>query len=74
MKLYKVTFYDNHQINTNLQENARKFDRREVLRGAVADFRANSLLCSFIFLTGICCTVVELTNPSHKSQLSRSIN
>ena len=71
MKLYKVTFYDNHQINTNLQENARKFDRREVLRGAVADFRANSLLCSFIFLTGIC---RELTNPGPKSQWSRAIN
>ena len=54
MKLYKVTFYDNHQINTNLQENAQKFDRQEVLRGAVADFRASSMLCSIIILTGIC--------------------
>ena len=31
-----------------------------------------SLLCSFVFLTGICNGT--LTNPSHKSQLSRAIN
>ena len=32
-----------------------------------------SLLCSFIFLTGIC-HGTQLTNPSYKSQLSRAIN
>ena len=32
-----------------------------------------SMLCSFIFLTGIC-RGTQLTNPSHKIQLSRAIN
>ena len=32
-----------------------------------------SLLCSYIFITGIC-HGTQLTNPSHKSQLSRAIN
>ena len=33
-----------------------------------------SLLCSVLFLTGICCgTHIQLTNPSQKSQLSRAI-
>ena len=32
-----------------------------------------SLLCSFIFLNGIC-HGTQLTNPIHKSQLSRAIN